>query len=174
MDLDFFEVIIRNKRFKEFKSEFSLNSDQIKQLMACAQLSPSLSEIQNFTFIMITDQSLKQQISQQIKNGDWIINAAAIFAVVVLVDENDDVNIVDAIVSSSQLMLAATSLNFGSNLIMDLDEGINETLGVDDNRLTVMALIAIGEPLDEGTQGYKRSLSELLNHNRLGTPYEFQ
>lgn len=172
--MDFFEVIIRNKRFKEFKSGTSLNSDQIKQLMACAQLSPSLSEIQNFTFIMITDQTLKQRLSEQIKNGEWINNAAAVFAVVVLVDENDDVNIVDAIVSSSQLMLAATSLNFGSNLIMEFDEEINNTLGVEDDRLTIMALIAIGDPLDEGTQGYKRSLSELLNHNHLGTPYEFQ
>ncbi|MFX0051604.1 MAG: nitroreductase family protein [Candidatus Hodarchaeota archaeon] len=174
--MDFFEVVIRNKRFKEYRPDQpSLSSDQIKQLMACAQLSPSLSEIQNYTFIIITDKDLKKKLSKLTEESKWISNAAAIFAVVVVMDESDDdVNIIDAIISSSQLMLAATAAHLGSNLVVEFDQAlVNQLLGVTDERLSVIAIIPIGEVLDEGTQGYKRTLSELSNHNQLGQIYQF-
>lgn len=174
--MDFFEVVIRNKRFKEFRPDQPpLSSDQIKQLMACAQLSPSLSEIQNYTFIIVTDPDLKKKVSELTAGCNWIINAIAIFAVVVAIDKSDDdVNIIDAIISSSQLMLAATASNLGSNLVVEFDQtAVNQLLGVLDERLSIIALIPVGEALDEGSQGYKRTLSELLNHNQLGFAYKF-
>ncbi|MFX1282669.1 MAG: nitroreductase family protein [Promethearchaeota archaeon] len=171
--MEFFEVVIRNKRFKEFQPDQSLTSDQIKQLLACAQLAPSLSDIQNYTFIII-DSDLKQEVAAKTEGSEWIQYAAAIFAVVV-VEEDDDVNIIDAIISSSQLMMAATANNLGSNFIVEFDhEAIANLLGVTDNRLTVIGLIPVGKTLDEGSQGYKRTLAELSNHNKLGEPYEFE
>ncbi|MFX1516008.1 MAG: nitroreductase family protein [Promethearchaeota archaeon] len=173
--MDFFEVVIRNKRFKEFEPGQTLTSDQIKQLLACAQLAPSLSDIQNFTYIIITDSDLKLQIAEKTEEFEWIKDAAAIFAVVVVTEEEDDVNIIDAIVSSSQLMMAAAATNLGNNFIVNFDqEAVATLLGVTDTRLTVMGLIPVGNPLDEGSQGYKRTLAELSNHNKLGEPYIFE
>ncbi|UCG02496.1 MAG: nitroreductase family protein [Candidatus Heimdallarchaeota archaeon] len=172
--MDFFEVVIRNKRFKEFEPNQTLSSDQIKQLLACAQLAPSLSDTQNFTYIIVSDSDLKQQIAEKTTGFEWIKEAAAIFAVVVVTEEEDDINIIDAIVSSSQLMMAATATHLGSNFIVDFDQdAVAELLGVVDTRLTVMGLISIGATLDEGSQGYKRTLAELSNHNKLGEPYNF-
>ena len=173
--MDFFEVVIRNKRFKEFEPGQTLTSDQIKQLLACAQLAPSLSDIQNFTYIIVTDPELKHQIVEKTEEFKWIENAAAIFAVVVVTEEEDDVNIIDAIVSSSQLMMAATAKHLGNSFIVDFDQkAVATLLGVTDTRLTVMGLIPVGKPLDEGSQGYKRTLAELSNHNKLGEPYIFE
>jgi nitroreductase len=177
--MDYFEVVIRNKRHREYESgQLALNSDQLKQLMACAQLSPSLSEIQNYTFILITDQILKQGLIKLVPASEWVTDAPAIFAVVVVVsdesEEADDTNIIDAIISTSQLMMAATAMGLGCNLLVDFDqEAINQLLGVTDERLTTIALVPIGLTVDEGSQGYKRSISDLLNHNGLGNPYEF-
>ena len=177
--MDYFEVVIRNKRHREFKSgQLALSSDQLKQLMACAQLSPSLSEIQNYTFVLVTDTTLKQDLTQFLPSSEWITNASAVFAVVVVVtdesEETDDTNIIDAIISTSQLMMAATAMGLGCNLLVDFDqEATNQLLGVTDERLSTIALVPIGVTQDEGSQGYKRSLSDLLNHNRLDTPYEF-
>lgn len=172
--MDFFEVVIRNKRFKEFELGQTLTSDQIKQLLACAQLAPSLSDIQNYTYVIITDSDLKRQIAENTTAFKWIENAAAIFAVVVVTEEDDDVNIIDAIVSSSQLMMAATATHLGSNFIVDFDqEAVAHLLDVTDAHLSVMGLIPIGKTLDEGSQGYKRTLTELSNHNKLGEPYNF-
>ncbi|MHA2074517.1 MAG: nitroreductase family protein [Candidatus Hodarchaeales archaeon] len=176
--MDFFEVIIRNKRFKDFKPDQpSLTSDQLKQLIACAQLAPSLSNIQNFTYVIIDDEDLKNKISDSIEGSGWIRNAAAIFAVIVVIDESeDDTNIIDAIIASSQLMLAATATHLGSSLLVDFDtEIIGNLVGITEewNNLEVIALIPVGETLNEGSQGYKRTLKELSSQNTLGNPFPY-
>ncbi|NHJ01033.1 MAG: hypothetical protein EAX86_02775 [Candidatus Heimdallarchaeota archaeon] len=172
--MDFFEVVIRNKRFESFDSEHMLTSDQIKQLLACAQLAPSLSDIQNFTYIIIDEKILKEKIAEFSPNFEWIKNASAIFAVVVLIREEDDTNIIDAIIASSQLMMATVINNLGYSLIVDFDQkAIGEILGLKDPTLEVIALIPVGKPLDKGTQGYKRTIAELSNHNYLGHPLKF-
>ena len=171
--MDFFEVIIKNKRFNVFRPNSSLTKDQIQQMLACAQLAPSLSEIQNFAYILITDKTLKDQIAQKISNNKInIADAAVIIAVVVIIDENDDKNVIDAITASNQLILAATTLNLGSNFIVDFDDSINQLLLVEGD-LSVIGLIPIGETTDEGYQGLKRSISDLAFHNTIKTKFSF-
>jgi len=171
--MDFFEVIINNKRFNIFLPNSQLTKDQIQQMLACAQLAPSLSEIQNFAYVLVTDKTLKDQIAQKISNNKInIADAAVIIAVVVIMDESDDKNVIDAITASNQLILAATTLNLGSNFIVDFDESINQLLMVEGN-LSVIGLIPIGETTDEGYQGLKRSISDLAFHNTIQTKYNF-
>ena len=171
--MDFFEAIIKNKRFNVFHPNSSLTKDQIQQMLACAQLAPSLSEIQNFAYILVTDKILKEQIAQKISNNKInIADAAVIIAVVVIIDENDDKNVIDAITASNQLILAATTLDLGSNFIVDFDESINQLLMVEGD-LSVIGLIPIGETTDEGYQGLKRSISDLAFHNNIETKFSF-
>ena len=171
--MDFFEVIIKNKRFNVFRPNTTLTDDQIQQMLACAQLAPSLSEIQNFAYIIVTDKTLKKQIAQNISNTNInIADAAVIIAVVVIIDENDDKNVIDAITASNQLILAATTLKLGSNFIVEFDESINQLLMVE-GELSIIGLIPIGETTDEGYQGLKRSLSDLAFHNSINTKYSF-
>ena len=172
--MDFFEAIIKNKRYNRFQSEQPLTQDQLKQLLACAQLAPSLSSVQNFAYIIVTDESIKHEVAKKVNVEELDIKSAAvILAIVVVADENDDKNIIDAIIASHQLILGATSINLSSNLIVDFDSSIDELLGVDGN-LSIIGLIPIGEALDSGHQGLKRSISDLAFHNSIKTKYNFE
>ena len=172
--MDFFEVIIKNKRYNALRPGSTLNQDQIQQLLACAQLAPSLSKTQNFAYILITDNNLKEQIAQRISDSSVnVADAAIIVAVVVIIDENDDKNVIDAIIASNQMILAATTLNLGSNFIVDFEESVNQLLMVDGD-LSVIGLIPIGETTDEGYQGLKRSISDLAFHNDIRTKFTFE
>ena len=171
--MDFFEVIIKNKRFNVFRPNTTLTNDQIKQMLACAQLAPSLSEIQNFAYILVTDKTLKEEIAQKLVDKKInIADAAMIIAVVVIIDENDDKNVIDAITASNQLILAATTLSLGSNFIVEFDESINQLLMVEGD-LSIIGLIPIGETTDKGYQGLKRSISDLAFHNTINVKYNF-
>ncbi len=172
--MDFFETIIKNKRYNSFQSEESLNHDQLKQLLACAQLAPSLSDIQNFAYIIITDPNLKANISEKIANKEIDVrNAAVIFAVVAVQDENDDKNIIDAIIASNQLILAATTMNLGTNLIVDFDDSIEEMLGLNEE-LSIIGLIPVGKTADKGYLGLKRSIQDMAFHNSIHSRFEFE
>ena len=170
--MDFFETIIKNKRFIEF-IDGTLTEDQIRQLLACAQLAPSLSEVQNFVFVIITDATMKNLIAERIDNSKVRIeNAAAIFCVVVLVNEEDDRNIIDAIVASTQLILGSTAIGLQSGLIVEFDDSIAELLELNPD-LSVIGLIPIGSSKTEGNQGVKRSINDLAFHNSIQKKYEF-
>ena len=173
--MDFFETIIKNKRFKQFQSEQEdLSQDQLKQLLACAQLAPSLSGIQNFAFIIVTDENIKSELAKKVDDNEVDIKyAAAILGIVVLTDENDDKNIIDAIIASNQLILGATAINLCSNLIVDFDDSVDGLLGVEGN-LSVIGLIPIGIAVDSGHQGVKRSISDLAFHNNINHRYSFE
>ncbi|MHA1971973.1 MAG: nitroreductase family protein [Candidatus Hodarchaeales archaeon] len=158
-----------------------MTTDQLKQLLACAQLAPSLSEVQNFCFVIVDDDSLKQKVAEFTKEADWIAQASIIIAVVVALitdeseEEDDDTNIIDAIIATTQLTMAATANHLGSNLVVEFDqEEVKGLLKITDDRLEVIALVPVGIPLDEGSQGvYKRKLSELAHHNTFGSSWEF-
>ena len=172
--MDFFETVINNKRYNSFQPGESLSHDQLKQLLACAQLAPSLSNIQNFAYILISDSRLKSSISEKITDKDAdIINAAIIFAVVVIHDENDDKNIIDAIIASNQLMLAATAMGLGTNLIVDFEESVGTLLELNEE-LSIIGFIPIGIMTGKGHQGLKRSISDLAFHNSINSRFEFQ
>ncbi|MFX0087823.1 MAG: hypothetical protein ACFFAU_19380, partial [Candidatus Hodarchaeota archaeon] len=126
----------------------------------------------------IDDHALKEKLAERIDGLEWIVNAAAIFAVVVVSDaeDTDDTNIIDAIIASSQMMMAATATHLGSSLVVDFDpEIVGSLIGITSelSNLSVIALIPIGEAIDKGSQGYKRTLAELSNYNTLGQPYPY-
>lgn len=170
--MDFFETIIKNKRYINF-IDGTLTESQIKQLLACAQLAPSLSEVQNFAFVIITDSTLKNQIAEKIDNSEvQIENAAAIFCVIVLNNEEDDKNIIDAIVASNQLILGSTAIGLQSGLIVEFDDSLAEILELTQD-LSLVGLIPIGLSETEGNQGVKRSINDLAFHNSIQKKYEF-
>ena len=90
-----------------------------------------------------------------------------------LVDyEIDYNNVIDAIIASNQLILAATTLNLGSNFIVEFGESINQLLMVE-GELSIIGLIPIGETTDKGYQGLKRSISDLAFHNTINKKFNF-
>ncbi|MHA1940190.1 MAG: nitroreductase family protein [Candidatus Hodarchaeales archaeon] len=170
--MDFFETIIQNKRFIEF-SGGTLTESQIKQLLACAQLAPSLSKVQNFAFVIITDSALKNQIAEKIHDSKVNIkNAAVIFCIIVVNNEEDDKNIIDAIVASNQLILGSTAIGLQSGLIVEYDDSVSELLELSED-LSVIGLIPVGLSETEGLQGIKRSISDLAFHNSINKKYKF-
>lgn len=173
--MDFLEVVIRNKRNFEFDSSKTLEKEQIEQLIASGQLSPSLSEIQNFTYVIIDDQTVKNQLATYSSSACKLQDASVVIAVVVVQTEEDDKNIIDAIISSQQVMMMAISMHLGYDLVVEMEiEKVNELLNVTDQRLSVIALIPVGFPIDDGHQGIKRKMSELSHHNVLGNSYAYK
>ena len=173
--MDFLEVVIRNKRNFKFDSSKDLEKEQIEQFIACGQLSPSLSEIQSFTYIIIDDQTVKDQLATYSSSVCELQDASVVIAVVVVQSEEDDKNIIDAIISSQQVMMMAISMHLGYDLVVEMEvEKVNELLNVTDPRLSAIALIPVGYPLDEGHQGLKRKMAELSHHNTLGNSYNYK
>lgn len=62
--MDTFEAIRTRRAIKKFDSSYKMTREQVKSLMELAILSPTSYNQQNWRFVTVTDQSVKEKISK--------------------------------------------------------------------------------------------------------------
>ncbi len=77
--MDTFDAIRTRRAIKKFDSSYKMSSEDVKSLMELAILSPTSYNQQNWRFIIVTDQEIKEKISvaargqAQPKDGSLVI-----------------------------------------------------------------------------------------------------
>ena len=77
--MDTFEAIRTRRAIKKFDSSYKMTSEQVKSLMELVILSPTSYNQQNWRFVTVTDQSVKEKISKaardqaQPKDGSLVV-----------------------------------------------------------------------------------------------------
>ena len=66
--MDTFEAISSRRAIKKFDSSFKMTSEQVNSLMKLTILSPTSYNQQNWRFVTITDQSIKEKIGIAARN----------------------------------------------------------------------------------------------------------
>ena len=66
--MDTFEAISTRRAIKKFDRLYKMTPKQVKSLMELAILSPTSYNQQNWRFVTVTDQSVKEQISKAARN----------------------------------------------------------------------------------------------------------
>ena len=66
--MDTFEAISSRRAIKKFNSNYKMTSEQVDSLMELAILSPTSYNQQNWRFVTITDELIKQKISVAARN----------------------------------------------------------------------------------------------------------
>ncbi len=77
--MDTFEAVKTRRAIKKFDSSYKMSSDDVKSLMELAILSPTSYNQQNWRFVTVTEQSVKDKISKaardqpQPKDGSLVV-----------------------------------------------------------------------------------------------------
>lgn len=66
--MDTFEAIKTRRAIKKFDPNYQMSSDDVKSLMELAILSPTSYNQQNWRFVTVTDQTVKEQICKAARN----------------------------------------------------------------------------------------------------------
>lgn len=62
--MDTFEAIKTRRSVKSFDKNYKMTKDEINQLLELAILSPTSYNIQNWRFVIVTDQTIKNKLSE--------------------------------------------------------------------------------------------------------------
>lgn len=171
--MDFFEVLLNNKFHGEFVPS-DMSEEEVKSLLASAQVSPHLSAEQNFCYVVIQNDSSKKELTSALPSKEAVINAAIVLALLVRQeDEEDDVAIVDALMATYQLALAAVALGWCYNLILDFNRDIVRHLVKCPPEYQIIALVPIGKSTGEGYRGKTHKLDELAFKETFGAQFGF-
>ncbi len=77
--MDVFEAVLTRRAIKKFDPNYTMSSDDVKKLMEHVILSPTSYNQQNWRFVYVTDQDVKEKISKaargqaQPKDGSLVV-----------------------------------------------------------------------------------------------------
>ncbi len=171
--MDLFEVILNNKYHEDFVPS-TMTEEELESLLASAQVSPHLSEVQNYCFVVVQEERGKEELFKALPSKKRGNDAAIVLALLVRQqDEEDDTAIVDALMATYQLALTATALGWGYNLILEFDrESVRQIIRAP-MEYQIIALIPIGKPAGEGYRGKMRKMDELAYKETFGSQFGF-
>lgn len=159
------EAIYRRRSIREFTDE-QVSQEQLHEIVRAGMWAPSGLNNQPWRFVIIRNPEIKEQMAQQTHYGHIVRGADALIAVYLCKDDMyDAVKDHQAAGACMQnMLLAVEALELGAvwlGQILKNKAEVNRILGLADN-FDLMAVIALGHPLNHNQKSRRKQISELL------------
>ncbi|NLW23653.1 MAG: NAD(P)H nitroreductase [Clostridia bacterium] len=174
------DLLKKRRSIRKYK-DTPLTPEEIAQLVKAALLAPSSKSVYPWEFIVVTDKTILDKLSNCKKNSAVFLKDAPL-GIVVLADETkSDVWVEDTSIASIIIQLMAQSLGLGSCWIQVRNRMHNETVTAEDYikellnipaNYKVECIIAVGYPDQERRPRTEESLKyDVVYENQYGQKY---
>lgn len=144
------ETILKRRSIRKYKSDEIPQAD-LDKILECGRQAPSAANRQPWHFIVVRDKELKRKVAEACSGQNWLADAYVILAGI----GNPNASRgstgrlwyeVDVSIAMQNMILAATSLGYGTCWIGAFDEGQVKALLKVPEEMRVVALTPIGVP----------------------------
>jgi len=147
-------VIFNRASVRRYTSE-PVSEETLRNVLEAGRRAPSAMNAQPWHFIVVTEQKLKDQLSERRWTG-FVKDAA--FVMVGCGEKKSRWSTVDVAIALQNMVIAAEAQGLGSCWIGDFDQTeLKEMLGIPDN-LRVIALVSFGYPAEKPAPRNKKKL----------------
>ncbi len=157
---------IKNRRSIRSFDQTEIDDQTINSIIEMGTWAPSGLNNQPWKFFVIRDRELKNELSTQTKYSKIIRESAACIAVFLdssnSYDRTKDVQAIGACIQN--MLLTIHHLSLGGvwlGEILNNRDAVEALLKVPDN-LELMALVALGRPLETGGKGIRKPLDQMI------------
>ena len=175
--MDLINLIKKRRSVRDYKDKLVKKNDLFKILEA-ARWSPSSGNVQNWRFIVITNDGLKIKLAEACLSQYWLSNAPILIVVAsddsklrMLFGQRGETvySIQNCSVAMQNIMLEAESLGLNSCWVGAYDEEkIKRVLLVDDPNISIRGLIAIGYAKQTPPPPQRISMDKIVFFNQYG------
>ncbi|MDA3850037.1 MAG: nitroreductase family protein [Spirochaetaceae bacterium] len=155
-------VAMKTRRSVRTYKNNKIDKEVLLDILDCARLAPSGHNKQPWIFVIVTDPSLREKISQQASYGRFIKDSGACIAV--FCDPKSETYMEDAFAATENILIAAHAYELGSCWVNSFrkehSSSIKSLLNTPDT-LELMSLIALGEA-DIPAMPKKKTLEEII------------
>ena len=173
----FFELIRKRRSIRKYQ-ERGVESEKVNLLVEAALRAPSSRGFNPWSFVVVDDPELLQQLAMSKPHGAGFLKGAPLAVVVCADAEVSDVWVEDAAIATIFVHLAAADLGLGSCWVQirkrshddsrSAEAYVAERLGLPEN-LRVEAIVGVGYPAEDKPGHPIESLSaEKVHVNRYG------
>lgn len=147
-----------------------IEDEKLMQLLEAARLAPGAKVEQDFMIVIVTDESLKNELVPACKGQGFVGEAPA---VLVMCSTNDrtmlcgqPVRPIDCSIALSFMLLEAQELGIGMCWLgwFDPDE-VKKILSIP-KEYTVFAVVPMGYPANTGYPTSRKAINELVRYNK--------
>ncbi|NPE27899.1 nitroreductase family protein [Methanococcoides sp. SA1] len=165
------ETILNRRSVREYTDE-KVSEKDINTILDCARWAPSGLNNQPWKFIIVQDENTINNLAQCTHYSSIVLGSKLLIAVYLdnseMYHHDKDVMAIGA--SIQNMLLACAELGLGSvwlGEILKQAEKVNSTLEVPES-YELMAVIAIGNPVEKERTSSRKSISELTFENKFG------
>lgn len=138
----------------------------LEDIVDCGRMAPTGFNHQPWVFVVITDQEIRNKISQAAKYGKFIKDAGACIAV--FCSKGEETMLEDSCASTENMIIAAQAYELGTCWVNSYRKAHSEDIKAIINcplDYELVTLIAVGYP-DEEKKTPKRLLNEVIRWNK--------
>lgn len=180
--MNFFEVVFKRRSIRKFLKK-DVDDKLIGLILYCATKAPSAGNTQDWEFIVVRDEKIKEKIAIAALHQMFIKEAPVVIVVCSDIEKiklkygergENLYSIQDTAAAIMIILLAAQALGLGSCWIGAFDEeNIKEILGIPEN-LRPVAILPIGYPAEEVGERWRIPFENLTWFNKYGKKYEVE
>jgi len=142
--------------------------DDLRVILEAARQAPSAANRQPLHFVVVRDPEQKRRVADAAAQQHWMARAGAIVVAAGFPARSAKWYAVDAAIALQNLILAATSLGYGTCWVGAFTEAaIKEIVGLPEEA-RVVALTPVGHPAERPAARPRKSIAELFSLDRYG------
>jgi len=170
--MDTIEAILKRRSVRRYKPD-PIPEEDLRKILECGRQAPSAGNRQPWHFIVTRDPELKRKLAEACNGQTWMADADVILTGVGIPSASRGSTgrlwyPVDVAIAMQNMILAATSLGYGTCWIGAFDGAkVKELLGIPED-MEVVALAPIGVPAESPGPRPRKSPAEVFSKERYG------
>jgi len=167
--MDVLRAISIRRSVRKYGSQ-SIDEGHLGQVLEAARLAPSAGNRQPWRFVIVEDKNLKEKVSVAANRQIFLKDASVIVVAVTDPDASARWHEKDTMIALEHMVLAATSLGYGTCWIGAFDETELKRLLKIPERIKVVALLPIGFSKEKPEARPRKDFHEIFYRIEWQTP----
>jgi nitroreductase len=167
--MDVLEAISIRRSVRKYGSE-AIDEGHLGQILEAARLAPSAGNRQPWRFVIVEDKNLKEKVSVAANRQTFLKDASVIVVAATDPDASARWHEKDTMIALEHVVLAATSLGYGTCWIGAFDETEVKRLLKIPERIRVVALLPIGVSNEKPEARPRKDFHEIFYKNEWQIP----
>ena len=167
MTLDTITAVKTRRSVRRYKAD-AIPREDLLTILEAGRQAPSAGNRQPWHFVVVADEDLKVKVAETCNSQRWMAEAALIIAGISLPQASAKWHMVDVAIAMENMILAATSLGYGTCWIGAFREGRVKELLHTPPEMKVVALTPLGVPATIPVARRRKDREEIFSLNRYG------
>jgi nitroreductase len=168
--MDVVEIIRTRRSVRKYRPE-TIPNEKLRIIFEAARLAPSAGNRQPWRFVVVRATDRKESLAEAANDQTFLKDAAAIVVAVGDAKVSARWHEKDTMIALEHMVLAATSLGYGTCWIGAFNEEVVKKLLKIPEKMKVVALLPIGVPGETPIATPRRNLSEIFFKEEWKSPW---